>query len=276
MRRIITLTTDFGYTDYYVGVLKGKIFSNIQDCNVVDISHGIKNFRVKDAGFVLSMSYTHFPKGTVHILSVASAILPFSPAVCVKYQGHYFIGTDNGAIAVAIGNNDFEEAVAINHTEGMNTNDVFVYCAYQLCEGKPLSSIGQPIENLYRLNLLLDNLTIKKNLIIGTYVYEDKYGNLITNVSKELFEQVGKGREFGIRIKNRTITKVNQCFADFNINDQSELMSKAGELLALFNEVGQLVVGIMYSKINEPGGSIRTLLGVHLEDQIYIEFKEEE
>lgn len=276
MRRIITLTTDFGYTDYYVGILKGKIFSNIQDCNVVDITHGIKNFRVTDAGFVLSMSYNHFPKGSIHIISVSSAILPFSSAICVLHQGHYFIGTDNGAIAMAIGTDSFEEAVAINHAEGMNTNDVFVYCAYQLCEGKPLSSIGQPIESIYRLNLRVENLTIKKNLIVGTYVYEDKFGNLITNISKELFDEVGKGRDFGIRIRNRTITKINRCYADFNVNDQAELASKAGELLALFNEVGQLVVGIMYSKINEPGGSIRTLLGVNLEDQIYIEFREEE
>lgn len=275
MQRIITLTTDFGYTDYYVGVLKGKIYSNIQNCNVVDISHGVKNYRVADAGFVLSMAYSHFPKGTIHILSVASAILPFSAAICVKCQDHYFIGTDDGAIAVALGIHEFEEAVTINHVEGMNTNDVFVYCAYQLCEGKELQAIGLPIKALYKMNLWVENLTVKPNLIIGTYVYEDKFGNLVTNISRDLFEQVGRGRNFGIRIKNRTITKINENYADFNVNDPIELISKAGELLALFNEVGQLIVAIMYSTTNEPGGSIRTLLGVHLEDQLFIEFSEE-
>lgn len=275
MQRIITLTTDFGYTDYYTGVLKGKIYSKIGECNLIDISHNIRDYHVEEAGFVLSAAYYHFPKETIHIVSVKAEITPFTPAICVKYDGHYFIATDNGILSIILGNSSFEDAVYLSHDENDCTDTVFVDCARQLFLGNNLAMLGTPVQSLYKLSRWADNLNLERNKITGKVVYEDSFGNLITNISKESFEKVGKGRKFSIRVKDRSITKINKYFADFKVADESALLERAGELLATFNDLDLLLITLLYSKKKDPGGSPRSLMNIQLNDNIVVEFEDE-
>ncbi|MEC4113816.1 SAM hydrolase/SAM-dependent halogenase family protein [Myroides pelagicus] len=272
MQRIITLTTDFGYRDYYVGALKGKIYSNISNCTIIDISHGITSYNKEAAGFVVRATYHNFPKGSIHIIAVDAFISENTPAICVKCDGHYFITTDNGVLTNLLIDKDYEQAVYIYNEGGMRSNDLFVYCAYQLSEGRPLENIGTNVDSLQKLNFISDKLTIEENTIQGKFVYEDNYGNLITNISREVFERVGKGRRFQIRVKNSLITRINNYYADFKLYENSTLNDRAGDLLAVFNDLDLLVITIFYSRLDGAGGSPRTLLNLNMYDNIRIDF----
>lgn len=275
MQKIITLTTDFGYTDYYTAVLKGKIYSKIGECNLVDISHNIRDYHIEEAGFVLSAAYPHFPKETIHIVSVKAEITPFTPAICVKYDGHYFIATDNGVLSIILGNNEFEEAIYLGNDENECSSTVFADCARHLVSGYGLAELGNPVESLYKLNRWADNLNLERNKITGKVVYEDSFGNLITNITKESFERIGKGRKFSIRIKDRSINKINKYFADFKVTSENALLERAGELLATFNDLDLLLVTLLYSKKKDPGGSPKSLMNIQLNDNIVVEFEDE-
>ena len=88
---IITLTTDYGNKDYYVSSLKAKLISNIENVNIVDISHNISPFNLAEAGYVLQGAFEEFPKGTIHILSVDSELTPENKHVVIKYNNCFFI-----------------------------------------------------------------------------------------------------------------------------------------------------------------------------------------
>ncbi|MHC5202277.1 SAM hydrolase/SAM-dependent halogenase family protein [Myroides sp. LJL119] len=272
MRRIITLTTDFGYKDYYVGALKGKIYSNIPNCNIVDISHQISQYNVEEAGFVIAAAYKNFPKHSVHIIAVDASVSEFTPAVCVKYDDHYFITANNGILTQLLQNQQQQQAVLISQDSNMSSDDLFVYCAYQLFENKPLNQIGVLSDQIHKLSRLGDCLDLQQNAIIGKIAYEDSFGNLVSNISKKDFEQIGKGRNFEIVVKNYTIKRINRYFSDFNTSETSSLKEKAGEFIALFNDLDLLTVGLFYSRPNTPGGSPGTLMNIQLHDNISVVF----
>ena len=103
---IVTLTTDFGYKDYYAAAVKGTLYTLFPEINIEDISHGISKYNILEAAFVLKNAYRHFPKGSIHIIGVMThtrdALLEQNEQieaidhVALEYDGHYFIGADNG------------------------------------------------------------------------------------------------------------------------------------------------------------------------------------
>lgn len=272
MQQIITLTTDFGYKDYYVSVLKGKLYSNVNNCNVIDISHGVNDYHIEEAGFVLVSSYSHFPKGTIHIVSVSAFISVDTPVICMEYDGHYFIATDNGVLGVVVGNNHFTDLVRFEADPLMSVNDAFVYCAYQLSEGKLLKKIGRKMKSIHKLNTWADSLVVEDNKIIGKIIYEDTYGNLICNIPRNLFESVKNDRKFVIRVKDRSISKINKYFAEVKPSDNPMRYERAGDFVALFNDLNLLTLAIVFSKPNEPGGSPKSLINLRVSDTVSIEF----
>ena len=96
MTTIITLTTDWGLRDHYAGVVKGAILSRLPDARIVDISHIIQPYNVKQASFILRNAFTSFPAGTIHIVGINTEESDQTPHIALEYDGHYFIGTDNG------------------------------------------------------------------------------------------------------------------------------------------------------------------------------------
>lgn len=272
MQRIITLTTDFGYRDHYVGALKGKIYSNINGCNVVDISHEIKKYNTEDAGFVIGAAYNQFPQGTIHIIAVDASVSDLTKAICIEFDGHYFITADNGIASIILGEEDFDKAIHINHDGMMKSNDIFVYCAYQLCEGRRIEDIGVVLDTIYKPSRLASNVSLQTNKITGKVIYEDSYGNLVTNIHRSDYEVVANGREFAIRVKNYRINRINEYYADFKTVDRAALKERAGELLALFNDVNLLTIALFYSKPDMYGGTPRQLMNLQLNDTIVIEF----
>src|ERR1043166_9627398 len=109
---IITLTTDLGSKDHYVGAIKGSIYSLLADVTIVDISHQIPTYNIQDAAYIIRNAYHTFPKGTIHIIGIRSEQTDLASHVIVLADGHYFIGADNGIFSLLL-EKGFEKAIEL-------------------------------------------------------------------------------------------------------------------------------------------------------------------
>ena len=189
---IITLTTDFGVRDHFVGAIKGFILSEIEGATIVDISHLVSPFNIVEASYILKNAYKTFPEGTIHIIGVDSELTPINKHVAVKIDGHYFIGADNGILSFLAKEINPEKMVEINIHDRIESVfpvlDVFVKVAGHISRGGTLEVIGKSIGELKMLKGLSPIINNEENQITGTVIYVDNYGNIITNISKQIFE----------------------------------------------------------------------------------------
>ncbi|MBQ3709855.1 MAG: SAM-dependent chlorinase/fluorinase [Bacteroidales bacterium] len=236
---IITLTSDWGTSDYYAAAVKGVILSQIPNATIVDITHQIAHYNIAEAGFTLRNCYRNFPEGTIHIIAVETIESSTTPHVVVKAHGQFFVSADNGIFSHIL-DNQFDEAVDINIEQDtdfftFSTRDRFAKVAVMIAKGKPLSEIGSPREQLNNGGLFC--AIVKNNIIEGIVTHIDSYDNLITNISKELFEEVGKGRDFIIKVKGDlyTIDEVVECYDDVDQLEPVALFGTHGFLELALN-----------------------------------------
>lgn len=149
---IITLTSDWGLSDYYVGAVKGVIYSYCPQAVIVDITHNITPFDLKNAGFIVKNCYKNFPEGTIHILGIDTEESDEFSHIVVKADGHYFIGCDNGIFSIIIGDTPYEAVtIEIPQDTGyftFSSRDRFAKVASMLASGCQLSEIGNPHNSL--------------------------------------------------------------------------------------------------------------------------------
>ena len=274
---IITLTTDFGIKDHFAGIFKGKIHSLFPETNIIDISHSIDKFNVLEASYLLATSYAHFPKGTVHIVAVDATRNADTNHIAILYDGHYFIGADNGIFGGLTNKKNPEKIVQITIHDrliaGSSDLDVFATVATHLAKGGEMTVIGTPITEIKKMNMLVPILDQNLNSIRGHVVYIDDFGNCVTNISKKYIEEVAKGRQFSVRFSVYTINRVKNNYADFKNNKTAELNAMAGNEIALFNQDGFLEIAVYRSNPNR-SGSAHTLLGLKMQDAVIVEFSE--
>lgn len=238
--QIVTLISDWNSADYYIGAIKGRILSSCPTAVIVDVNHQVASYNITQAAFVVKNTYQNFPKGTIHILSINSEASAEKPHVLVKYDGHYFIGTDNGMFHLLT--NGVTESIIEISTEAEQSSfpelDVFAHIACQIIKERDIASLGTEKKSLLKQLPVLP--AIEDSLIIGKVIYIDSFHNVITNVSRELFEQVQKNRSFDIYVQSKSnkISKINKKY------DETSL----GELLAIFNSVGYLEIAIRNGK----------------------------
>lgn len=274
---IITLITDYGLKDHYAGILKGKIFSYLPEINVIDISHTIDKFNVLEASYLLSASYSHFPKGTVHIVGVDASQNADTFHIAMLYDGHYFIGADNGIFGSLINKINPEKIVQINiHDRLINGSgdlDVFAMVATHLAKKGELNVIGTPISSIKKMNVLAPIVDQNSKSIRGNVVYIDDFGNCVTNISKSFIEETANGRNYEIRFSVHSIRNVKNHYSDFKNNTTSALKSMEGNEIAIFNQAGFLEIAI-YRSNPARTGSANTLLGLKMQDVVMVEFVE--
>ena len=144
---IITLTTDFGLKDYFVGALKGKILSELKDAIIVDISHNINLFNTLEASYCIEAAYANFPKGTIHIIGIDSERVAETKHIALLWNDHFFICADNGILNVLLQKKVLQKMVAINIHDRLHNNasdmDVFVAVACHIARGGLLNVIGK-------------------------------------------------------------------------------------------------------------------------------------
>ena len=265
--RIITLTTDLGTKDSYLASVKGSIYSQLKEVNIIDISHDIDPFNIQQAAYILRNCFTDFPIGTVHLISIDDELAINKEHVAVKANDHYFVGADNGFFSLLFNEVKPEKIVKLNISLTNNcmtfaAKNIFVPAACHLARGGLPSVVGKPINDIVSKQLyrpIIDNNTIK-----GMVCYIDKYGNLMTNITKQLFKEVGKNRTFRIYL---TRSEYSIQYIHQNYNEVPE-----GERVALFSSTGLLEIAINKG-VRGSGGGASQLFGISINDIITVEFK---
>lgn len=273
---IITLTTDFGHKDYFVGALKGKILSEHKEAVIVDISHEIDLFNTLEASYCIEAAYHNFPKGTIHIIGVDSERVGDTQHIAMQWDDHYFICADNGILNTLIQKKIPQKIVAITIHDRLNIDasdmDVFAAVACHIARGGLLNVIGKEIPSLKPVSVLTSSITDDLSEIKGQIVYIDSFGNCVTNISHKQFNDTIRGRKFEIVIKNKKFSRLHKNYSDFPVSDVKQLKDLEGDFLALFNENGYLEIAI-YKSNPKTVGSAATLLGLHFRDTVSIKFK---
>ncbi len=274
---IITLTTDFGEKDHFAGAVKGTIYSEIENIRIVDISHSISPFHIAEAAYIIKNAYKCFPKGSIHIIGIDSELTPENKHLAVLLDDHYFICANNGILSLIASEIKPEKIVEINIHNTVETNfpvlDVFVRVAAHISRGGTLEVIGKSMENLAYLKDVEPYVNSEKNQIIGHVLYIDNYGNVVTNISRKLFDNVGKGREFVINARTARFQKIYETYSDaINFKVNKEKREEDGKKLAIFNSAGYVELAI-YKSNPSTVGSASTLFGLELRNSITINFE---
>lgn len=250
---IITLTTDLGLKDYYVSAVKGAIYSTLPDITLVDISHQVPTYKMQDAAYILKNAYPDFPKGSIHIIGIKAEYSAQSPHVVVYSDGHYFIGSDSGIFSLLL-DNVIEKIIELPaNPSTFPTRDVFAKAACHLAAGRSIDELGKPKAAL--LERMPFRAASMGDMIRGTVIYIDSYGNVMTNISETLFKQIGNGKPFSIEFARYEINKISRSYTEV----------PEGEILALFNAAGQLEIAMNADKAG-------SMLNLKFNDTITIRF----
>lgn len=265
---IITLTSDFGLKDHYVGALKGMIYSKLPDVNIVDISHQISPFVLQEAAYLVNASYRHFPQKTIHFILVDAEISLAKRPLLVVWDNHYFLSADSGVLSLLTSNKQPEAIVLLPFQEDENAIEVFVKAASEIIGGKSIYEMGDQLDLLKEHQAQRAIVSPDDKQIVGQIIYIDNYENAVSNISKDLFERIRNGRDFEILFRSYSIQKIYRKYIEFG----EEPTAKVGEKLAIFNSSGFLEIGL-YKGNKRSGGTASSLLGIEYESTIAVRFK---
>ena len=259
---IITLTTDLGIKDHYIAIVKGEIYKQIADINIVDISNEISKFDIQEAAFVFKNSFCHFPDGTVHIIGINDELTNETQHLAIEINNQFIIGADNGIFSLIFDKTFPNKIVQLNIPLDSNVltfaiKDVFVKAACHLSRGGTLEMIGTPLSDFQQKAASLKAVS-NKDSIRGVVMHIDSYGNATTNIDKDTFKRIGMNREFDTLYgkESERISKIRSKYKEVS----------AGEKLAIFSTNGYLEIAMNQGKANE-------LLGLYHYDIIRIEFR---
>ncbi|WP_053992414.1 S-adenosyl-l-methionine hydroxide adenosyltransferase family protein [Mangrovimonas sp. TPBH4] len=273
---IITLTTDFGEKDHFSGAVKGAIYSQLPDVRIVDISHSVSPFNVPEAAYIIQSAYSSFPKGTIHVIGIDSELNPENKHIAIKLDGHYFICANNGIMSMICSEIAPEKIVEINIHDKIETNfpvlDVFVKVACHIARGGTLEVIGKVIDHIKPIKNLTPFVNDEKNQIIGSVIYIDNYGNVVTNIKRKFFESIQKTRPFEISARSHKFKEIYNKYSDvINFDTPKEKRYDQGKGLVVFNSSNYIEIAI-YKSNSSTVGSASTLMGLQMRDTVTINF----
>jgi len=273
---IITLTTDFGAKDHFAGATKGAIYSEMPEVNIVDISHAVSPFNIPEAAYIIQNAYSSFPDGTIHIIGIDSEINAENKHIAIELDGHFFVCANNGIMSMICAEISPKQIVEINIHDKIETSfpvlDVFVKVACHIARGGTLAVIGKPIKNIKPIKNLEPYVNDEKTQIIGSIIYVDNYGNVVTNITKSFFESIQKGRGFEVSARNYKFKKIHVKYSDIvNFSTPEDKRNNEGRGLVVFNSSNNLEIAIYKGNTGNVGGA-STLMGLRLRDTVTINF----
>lgn len=252
----ITLISDLGTTSYRIAQVKLALAQFLQSSDqVIDVTHEIPVFNIRVAAFVIKQVFDDLPTNSINLVSIDDDVFVNKYALLIEVNGKIFIGPDNGVFSLAFSNfNPVYYKIKIPSTN-FPLKDFFPLIVRKLIDQIPLNEIGEKSEDIKQL--LPIEPTYDGDDLRGTVLYIDHYGNVITNISKSLFEKIGQGRNFTLYLgrfeKHRSI---NNFYGEVPV----------GEKLIYFNSSGYLEIALNKSNASK-------LLGLKLDSIITIEFE---
>ncbi len=249
---IATLTSDFGIKDYYVAAMKGNLLKYNPGIQLIDVSHQIESHDIVEAAWVLRNIKDSFPHGIFHIAYVKNHE-PNQTLIIFEHNKQYFIGPNNGLFSLVIPGSSPE--VFENPYRDIPPFEAIARLIREVRNGTLLTQLcPQRTKLLTKLNILP---IVQQNQIRASIIHIDKYGNVIVNLDKQLFERVRKDRAFKIYFKHTDpITKISKSYSDGTI----------GETISVFNMHGNMVIATIMGNASEE-------LGLHKDETIQIIFE---
>lgn len=255
---IVTLLTDSGESDHYVAAIKAKIITINPGIRIEDITHKINPSDIGQAAFVLRAVFRDFPKGTIHLVGVDATGNRGDAFIALQLEDHFFVGTDNGLFGL-ISEKTHQQLVELNAISAIQTTfperDVFAPTAVKLASGVSITNLGIPMVSFKKMIDRQVKATRKK--ITGSIVYVDRVGNLITNITKDIFEVLSVDKVYTIQFGGEKFRRIH---TQYNQAEQ-------GECFIVFNSLGLLEIGIYKGNASE-------LLGLAYDSQVNIIFEE--
>ena len=197
---------------------KGAIYSELSDAIIVDISHSVSPFNIPEAAYIIQNAYDSFPKGTIHIIGIDSELNDENKHIAIKLDDHYFICANNGIMSMICSEISPEKIVEINIHDKIHTSfpvlDVFVKAACHVARGGTLEVIGKNIDKIKPIKNIMPYVNDEKTQIIGSIIYVDNYGNVVTNIRKKFFETIQKGRTFEISARHYKFKTIYSKYSD--------------------------------------------------------------
>lgn len=240
MTRIITLTTDFGTADGYVGAVKGAILSIHPKATLVDLTHEIPSYDIVTGAFHLATSFATFPKGTIHLAVVDPGVGTARRPLAVVTQNHLFVGPDNGLFTLVVAKDGLKAAYELTESRywrrelssTFHGRDLFGPVAAHLAKGMAPARLGRPLQNIQRLkdfDVLRTGTGLK-----GKILFFDKFGNALTNLHRNLVtaksgvQVIWKGKKVPLY---RTYSEIpsDQVGAIFGSSGYLELAVREGD-----------------------------------------------
>jgi S-adenosylmethionine hydrolase len=273
---IITLTTDFGEKDHFAGAVKGSIYNEIPDIRIVDISHSISPFNISEAAYIILNAYSSFPKGTIHVIGIDSELNLENKHIAIKLDDHYFICANNGIMSMICQEIAPQKIVEINIHDKIESSfpvlDVFVKVACHIARGGTLEVIGKVINTIKPIKNLIPFVNDEQNQIIGSVIYVDNYGNVITNIKRKFFESIQKTRGFEVSARNYKFKKIYNKYSEIvNFEIPEDKRNDQGRGLVVFNASDYLEIAV-YKSNCATVGSASTLMGLRAMDTVTVTF----
>ncbi|GAX60855.1 hypothetical protein SCALIN_C14_0121 [Candidatus Scalindua japonica] len=238
----ITLITDFGLQDGYVGVMKGVMVNINPSVSIIDISNTISAQDIFQAACVLNHSYNYFPKGTIHVVVVDPGVGSDRKILCLKTEDYLFLAPDNGVLSFIIAKEESPSIREITNdkfflsklSNTFHGRDIFAPVAAQLSKGVNYKELGDRIDKINEISLPKPILSPTGKLT-AEIIYVDSFGNLITNVNKEVIDMMKIGEErVSITMGRRRINGICSSYTDVGDN----------EALAIFGSSGYLEISV--------------------------------
>ncbi len=235
MRRIVTLTTDFGIKDHYVGAMKGVMLTINPDILIVDITHQIPPQDIFSGAFTLRNFYRYFPEGTIHVAVIDPGVGTRRKPIALEVGGYIFIGPDNGVFTFVCRESKSIRAFEISNPKYVLPNvshtfhgrDIFAPAAAHISLGTSLEGLGERVKKPVMISV--KEPEIRSGEIIGEFIYTDSFGNLISNIPAKLIKTRSR-----IYVGKRVINGISKSYAD----------GRKGELIAIIGSSGLLEISV--------------------------------
>jgi S-adenosylmethionine hydrolase len=240
-RPIITLTTDFGSNDHFVGTIKGVILDIAPEAQIVDICHSVQSFDVLDGALTISQAYSYFPSRTVHVVVVDPGVGTARRPILASCDKYHFVAPDNGVLSLVYAR---EERMHVRHitsehyflqpvSNTFHARDIFAPVAAWLAKEVDSQKFGDEVEEYVRFSAPKPK-AVDENRLRGVVLKVDKFGNLITNITPQDAPMLfgADATAFKIVIGSREITEIRNTYAE----------GAPGEVIGILGSMGFLEI----------------------------------
>jgi len=262
-KSIVTLLTDFGTQDHYIGSMKGVILSINPLCSLVDITHEVSAYDIKEGAFILANAYSSFPKGTIHVAVVDPGVGGTRKPILLVTSHYLFLGPDNGLFTFALRKEKIKQVVALTNKKyflpqisvTFHGRDIFAPVAGHLSLGVKPKNFGEEIDKW--AELIFPKPWVAGGNWVGEIFHIDAFGNLVSNIDKQPFHNAND-HSIVINVGKKTIHGLKKGYWE----------GKRGELIALFGSRGFLEISVRE-------GNAQKMLKVNKGDKIQIHLRSE-